>query len=428
MKTIKITINKLGAIRNSVIELSPIMIFSGESGLGKSYLAMLCHYFFDMLLDITRLDRFIKEKGWVFSEMKQSFKNSGTAVIIDKKELEEWISKDAIQYLCYMLNSNNLKADISIELPQEIENTIHIDFEEEISGIENNEDVYIKLSALGLIYRTKDESMDEESSFAFLLRYGLIKTIFGNFKALKDSYVFPPSRGPMLTEDITPRTGLYEKFKTDLLRINRIPPHPEEADKNLIELLRDVLEGSVNRTTESYEYKCKGLENPIPLSAAAASIKEIAPLAMLVERTDISKAVMMIEEPEAHLHPLKQRTMADITSLMCSGGAYMQITSHSDYYLRRINELISLKRLHEKCESEEEFEKICNDVAIDKRLEFDYTRLAAYLLVKQEDGTSKVEKQTLDNGIPFASFSKAIEESLNSRYKLNFYAEKYGCN
>ena len=425
METVKIRITELGAIKDSEIEITPVMIFSGESGLGKSYLAILCHYIFDVLLDNTRIDRFVKEKGLIFSEMRESFKGSGIATKINKNELEKWLSKDALQYLCYMLNDEKLQGDISIKLPDNIDDIITFNYEEEITGIENNEEVYVKLTALNLVYRIKDESMDDESSFAILLRYGLMNRIFGDFKALKETYVFPPSRGPILTEEINPRTGLYEKFKNDMLRISRIQPHPDEANKDLIELLRDVMEGTVYRSTDSYQYRFKGKE--IPISAAAASIREIAPLSMLVERTDISKAVMIIEEPEAHLHPLKQRTMADITSVMCSGGAFMQITSHSDYYLRRLNELISLKRLHAKCKTEEEFDQICSDVKIDKRLEFDFERLSAYLLVKQENGASKVIRQTLEDGIPFASFSKAIEDSLKLRYKLNSYAEKYDC-
>jgi predicted ATPase len=54
MKTIKIHINRLGAVRNSVVELKPLMIFSGESGLGKSYVAILVHYFYKVLAE-TRL-------------------------------------------------------------------------------------------------------------------------------------------------------------------------------------------------------------------------------------------------------------------------------------------------------------------------------------------------------------------------------------
>lgn len=426
MDTIKVTIKELGNIRDSVVELAPVMIFSGESGLGKSYLAMLCHYFFDMLLDETRINRFFKEKGWVYSEMRTDFHGIGTAVIIDRTILEDWMAKDAIQYLSYMLNNDKFGGNISIKLPSNIEDKITIQFEEEMIGLENNEDVYVKLSGLNLIYRAKDETIESESPFAILLRYGLIRALFGDFRALKDTYVFPPSRGPVMTERVMPRTGLYEKFQNSLERINRIQPHPEETDKRLIKLLNKVLEGSVKRISDDYQYTFKGEE--ISISAAAASIREIAPIAMLVEKTDIKNIVMMIEEPETHLHPIKQRMMADVMSIMCSGGAYMQITTHSDYFLRRLNELISLKRIHEKCEDEEVFDTICEDVNTDKRLEFDYSRLAAYLLVRREDGSSFVEKQSIDDGIPFASFSKAIDESLQSRYKLNNYAEKYGCD
>lgn len=426
MNTIKITINKLGAIRNSVVELAPVMVFSGESGLGKSYLAILCHYFFDLLLDTTRLNRFFKEKGLVYTDMQKNMHGVGAALTLKKTELEEWMAADALQYLSYMLNNAQLKGDLRVELPECMGNTITIAFEEEIAGMENDEDVYVKLSALGLTYRAKDETIDAESPFAVLLRYGLQNTLLGDFKAIKETYVLPPSRGPVMTEEVTPRTGMYEKFKNDLIRMNRTQPHAEEADQNLRHLLRDVLEGTVKRTTDSYQYTIDG--GDMPISAAAASIREIAPLAMLVERTDLSKTVLMMEEPEAHLHPLKQRKMADIVSVMCSGGAYMQITTHSDYFLRRLNELISLKRLHAKCKTLAEFEQICNDVNIDKRLEFDYERLAAYLLERDEDGMTVIKKQELTNGIPFASFSSAIEESLNNRHKLNNYAEKYGCD
>ncbi len=37
MKAIKIHINRLGIIKDSDITITPMMIFSGESGLGKSY-------------------------------------------------------------------------------------------------------------------------------------------------------------------------------------------------------------------------------------------------------------------------------------------------------------------------------------------------------------------------------------------------------
>lgn len=46
MQLLSFRIHKLGLIQETdEIRLNRLMIFSGESGLGKSYLAMLCHYF-----------------------------------------------------------------------------------------------------------------------------------------------------------------------------------------------------------------------------------------------------------------------------------------------------------------------------------------------------------------------------------------------
>lgn len=426
MKTITLKIQQLGAIRDSVVELSRVMLFSGESGLGKSYLAMLCHYFYALLLDSERLNRFIIDQGWNFNDMRPNFKGKGTALVFRKNELEKWMAQDAMRYLSYMLNHDLMQGNLHVVLPVSLSDQIPVQFEEELVGIQNNEEVYTKLTAFGITLRVKEESLGEESPFAFLLRVGLMEFLFDDFMALRNAYVFPPSRGPMMTEDIRPLTGLYEQFKNDLQQFSRIPPHPERVDKDLISLFQRVLEGSVSRNLDTYQYSFRGQE--IPISAAAASIREIAPLALLVERTDISRSVMMIEEPEAHLHPLKQRTMADITSVMCRGGATMQITTHSDYYLRRINELMLLYRLHQKCNNDDEFVDLCKQIPIDPRLELNPAFVSAYLLERQADGTSRAIRQSLDDGVPFASFSQAIEESLNTRYKLNQFAEKYGCN
>ena len=77
---------------------------------------------------------------------------------------------------------------------------------------------------------------------------------------------------------------------------------------------------------DKYYYRSNGKD--LPISAAASSIREIAPLALLVERYDVSTISILFEEPEAHLHPLKQRMMADIISALNNAGAYMQITTH----------------------------------------------------------------------------------------------------
>ena len=413
-------IKQLGAIKDSAIEISPVMLFSGESGLGKSYLAMLCHYFFYILQDAKRINRYIESKGWNFSEMRNSFRDTGVAITISKQDFEDWLAADCISYLQWMLNNEGLKGELSIRLPNDIDEDIVVRYEEEILGLVDKEDVYIKLYMLDLTYRIKDGSIESESPFAFLFRHGLIQNILGDFKNLEDTFVFPPSRGPMLTEEIIPKTGLYDRYKKTIHKIGRVNPHPETVSENLRRLLSKILEGKVDTKDGEYLYSTEHGE--LPISAAAASVREIAPLALLVERTNISKVAMLIEEPEAHLHPIKQRMMADILSCFINAGTYMQITTHSDYFLRRLNELMDLKKLSQRyIENTEKYVDICNKLQINSALSVEYNKISAYLLSRRNDGTTQVTKQDIDKGVPFASFSQAIDDSLCVGFNIKKY-------
>ena len=395
MERITITIHRLGAIKDSVIEVKPIMVFSGESGLGKSYVAMLCNYIFTVLLDKERLNRFFIQKGLVFSEMRAKLHNQGELFVLTKKEIEVFLAEDALSYLKYMLNSDQLEGDIEIKLPDTVPSEIKASYEEEILGLQNNEEVYLKLSMLDLFYRAKDDTFENESPYAFLLRYGLIGKIFGDFKKLTDTFVLPPSRGPVLTEELKPVSGLYDQFAKGLYKINRAQPHPEKNSEELVNLFSGILDGSIYREA--------------------------------VERYDVSTISILFEEPEAHLHPLKQRMMADIISALNNAGAYMQITTHSDYLLRRINELINLQRISQKYQDSPKFEEICKECNIPSCLKFDFSRLGAYLLNRRTDGSSEIVSQDVEDGIPFASFTDALNASLINGYKLNDYLDHGNC-
>lgn len=166
----------------------------------------------------------------------------------------------------------------------------------------------------------------------------MIDYIFGNYQMLDSTFVLPPSRGPILTEQIIPTTGMYLEFLNDMTGLNRIKPRPDTASEIVLKLFRTILEGEVNKEETTYIYTTN--DASMPVSAAAASIREIAPLQILAKKQDVSRCAILVEEPEAHLHPLKQRMMADIIGALSHNGAIMQITTHSDYFLRRLNELI----------------------------------------------------------------------------------------
>lgn len=411
MKCIKVRIDQLGRIRNSEIQVSPLMVFSGESGLGKSYLALLCHYFFELLINTSRLNHFFVDNNIDFNILAKDFKDVGTALEIKKQDLEAWMAKDAILYLRYMLGYDGISGQIEITLPESIPDTMAFTYKNELTGLVDKEEIYTILSLGNLRFRIQEKTQFDESPFAFLLRFVLIDYIFGNYQMLDSTFVLPPSRGPILTEQIIPTTGMYLEFLNDMTGLNRIKPRPDTASEIVLKLFRTILEGEVNKEETTYIYTTN--DASMPVSAAAASIREIAPLQILAKKQDVSRCAILVEEPEAHLHPLKQRMMADIIGALSHNGAIMQITTHSDYFLRRLNELIMFAKAKKTTDDPDKLRTLSEKVNIVEDMSIDESIIGAYLLRKQADNTSIAVKQDISNGIPFAAFRDAILDNMN---------------
>ena len=421
MKCIKVRIDQLGRIRDSEILVSPLMVFSGESGLGKSYLALLCHYFFELLINTSRLNHFFVDNNIDFNILSKDFKDVGTALEIKKQDLEAWMTKDAILYLRYMLGYDGISGQIEITLPESVPDTMAFTYKNELTGLVDKEEIYTILSLGNLRFRIQEKTQFDESPFAFLLRFVLIDYIFGNYQMLDSTFVLPPSRGPILTEQIIPTTGMYSEFLNDMAGLNRIKPRPDTASEIVLELFRTILEGEVDKEETTYIYTTN--DASMPVSAAAASIREIAPLQILAKKQDVSRCAILVEEPEAHLHPLKQRMMADIIGALSHNGAIMQITTHSDYFLRRLNELIMFAKAKKTTDDPDKLRTLSEKVNIVEDMSIDESIIGAYLLRKQADNTSIAVKQDISNGIPFAAFRDAILDNMNYQDILGDYLQ-----
>ena len=432
MANIKIHIDKLGLIKDSDIEVSPLMIFSGDSGLGKSYIAMLIHYFYAVLSNKSpRFTEFFKTIGFDYSERVKQFKNEGEAFRFKRTQLEEWLAVDSLKYLRYLLNNEQLDGKISVKLPDAVPRDIIFNYKEELAGLVNKDEVYLLLSGPNLSYRAgnkRDDNLtdDIESPFSFLLGAELVNLIFGDFRNLTGTYSLPPSRGPVMTEGVIGKSGLYKEFIRQKESLEAAKESTRSSSKDILNIIRHILEGDVLRDSNGeYSYVTDDSKR-MPLSAAAASIRELAPLALIAQKENIRTISVLFEEPEAHLHPQKQRDAADIIGAFVNTGSSMQITTHSDYFLRRLNELILLNDL--KKNSQEQFNKYCKAEGINPIVTLDRNKISAYYLEKKGDFVS-IQKENLDNGIPFKSFKKAIEQNLYTPSKIeDFFDNDEECN
>lgn len=108
--------------------------------------------------------------------------------------------------------------------------------------------------------------------------------------------------------------------------------------------------GGQLKTDKNRQYFVMADGTQISLNAAASSIKEISPFLFYLKNRFNNFCSVCFEEPEAHLHPSMQIAVADLVAAYKNKGAFFQITTHSDYFLARINQLIKLNELESQKE------------------------------------------------------------------------------
>lgn len=409
-KTIHIFIEQFGRLRNSELVIYPLMVFSGESGLGKSYVALLSHYFYEILNNRERLNHFFNVPERDYNRLSPNYKNEGEALHFSKKELEEWLAEDAIRYVGYMIGNDSLSGKITVRLPWP-EEDFSYRYKEELVGLVNEEEVSIVLSTRNFSLRSQTRTLSDESPFSLLLRAELQQLLWGEQALGVDkTFVLPPARGIFLTEEVRPRTGFYKEFFEKIDALKEASAKPEVLSSSIISLFEEILDGEIKFEEGAYYYYTQGQK--LPLSSAASAIREIAALEQFVKKRNLSALSLLFEEPEAHLHPLKQRKMADVVGSLLNAGVRLQITTHSDYFLRRLNELLRMHQLKTLL-SEQDFQQLQEETRVSEATMIDESKIAAYVLLKSEDGSSKIVRQALEEGIPFTSFGEALEENIN---------------
>jgi hypothetical protein len=98
--------------------------------------------------------------------------------------------------------------------------------------------------------------------------------------------------------------------------------------------------GAVNE----YRYHPAGTPAPLPMQLSSALVTELAPL-ILVLRHLSSFPALVLEEPEAHLHPELQRGIAQVIARLVHKGLFVWVTTHSENFCQEINNLIKLGSL-----------------------------------------------------------------------------------
>lgn len=403
---IRIIIDKLGPITDSEIVFKPFMVFTGESGLGKSYTALL---WYNLITSLTpmRLQEFITKKinGSVKEELTFKF-----------KDFRMWLNQNTAAFLGYLLGNNNF--DCQVNYVFEIDDDIPVEMkrlhDEDASG-------FTRYSINGDIDVFPLDLEDNVLMMSFSLHGYLSELCFG--KNYLRPLILPPARAAFMGANTTSPIGMYRDFLAqldDLKTPSRIISPDNQFFVNYIAKLSDgeiVLEnGSVFLQFES------GEKNPV--SAAASSVKELMPFLLMLQNGKIRQYnSLLFEEPEAHVHPKKQFLLMDMLARCCNKGMLIQMTTHSDYLLGRMNQLLVLGKIREK--SMEAFEIFCKEHQFNKNLYLHTEQIGGYYF-KRENDRVVIEEQDLSLGLPFNSFENTVKSQMELSADINDLAESLG--
>lgn len=410
MKSVRIHISKLGPIVDQEIQLAQMMLFTGDSNMGKSYTNFLCYYLLN-LSESDRLNDFLLPRLKAYTDEVDRFEFN-----IKKDDLRLWIEADVKRFFVYLLAY------------PEIECEVHFYFDDAQDNIpvsitefpDNNESpripVHLVVGGMPMDFNvTKGKKQDDV--IAWIKRL-IIRELIGQF--VLNSIMMPPGRASLLSSSFTTqrgssKMGLYEIFLGDNDRINfrNLRSTSQNEDQQFfISRIRKLIGGDLTFSLNGLELKLDTGQT-IPIEAAASSIKELAPIIMWMKgsNTNMSYDSICIEEPEAHCHPMMQSQLAELLVACLNKGALMQITTHSDYLLKRINQLIRLHELEK--ENPERYNKYCETFNHTRSLTLDTKKIRAYYFhYSSENKQIIIEEQELSEGVPFDSFTQVIDREI----------------
>ncbi|MGC6498429.1 MAG: AAA family ATPase [Candidatus Puniceispirillaceae bacterium] len=130
------------------------------------------------------------------------------------------------------------------------------------------------------------------------------------------------------------------------LKMKHSPPLEEFGDRFETELLDGEieLEPQISSSkTSNINYKQKG--HTIPLNRASSMITELGILVPFFRNIISIGDAVIIEEPEAHLHPAAQVTLGNLLSDLTKEGVTVIITTHSPILIEQISNNVSASRL-----------------------------------------------------------------------------------
>ena len=155
----------------------------------------------------------------------------------------------------------------------------------------------------------------------------------------------PATRTPMLS-------GVLADFLEQLIEIDR----PRRSRKTRrpdygASIENAILGGSVGVERSAtinyprFTYRPAGWKNDLPLMNASSMVSELAPVVLYLRHMVEPGQVLIVEEPESHLHPAMQVKFTRQLAALVNAGFRVLVTTHSEWLLEELANIVRRSHL-----------------------------------------------------------------------------------
>ena len=146
-------------------------------------------------------------------------------------------------------------------------------------------------------------------------------------------------------------SGVLGDFLEQLVRLADRWYWTQKSDNDLaLRLEQALLKGTVRVERSqidypSFVYRPDGWKRDLPLMSASSMVSELAPVVLYLRHVVESGDLLIIEEPESHLHPTMQVAFIRELAAAVQAGIRIIITTHSEWVLEELANLVRLSDL-----------------------------------------------------------------------------------
>ena len=166
--------------------------------------------------------------------------------------------------------------------------------------------------------------------------------ILQSHRALAGSLVRRSTLGGIEDLRVPAMSGVVADFLSEMIELEESELGAFEEDA--LSLEDNILHGRIGlpRSAAPYpEVVYNTATGDFPLGRTSSMVSELAPVVLYLRHILGKRDLLLIEEPEAHLHPASQIIFAQTLVRLVNHGLRVALTTHSEFFLQQINNAIA---------------------------------------------------------------------------------------